>query len=678
MHATLNSAGARAALCIAIVAACCAFPLRGDADSATPSPVPSATPSAVPTPLPTPKLKTITLYENYLGKVIAHAGPREGYTVPVVELQRLGARTIGDALRFVPGVLVRQTGTAGALQTVALRGNSAAQTLILLDGRPVNEGDTGVTDFTSMPLDGVQNIVVIEGGLSSRYGSGAIGGVVEIVTKHPSWRPKDSVYAQVGYQGEFASGVGLGLSNEHGGLVLDAFTRSANNTFDYPSFAGIAGGTRTNNDLHASDITACACFVFGNGNRYGAADLHFDDNTSEVGAPGSTQFGPGFVSVFARQQRDVQRNSLNLLYGTTQALTTAVLYVDGRRLHFFDTTPSFPYDTLTTATQRGFSLMQTVQNYHNTASAKFEQNGTVALFQGSIYTPMQLVARQSATDLYLGDAYSGDGGTRIDGAVQFANTQGTPSTTLPSLAVSQQVGGTEGFYGTLLRAAYARAFRAPNLDELYFPGFGNPRLQPEYASTFDTGLVTHDQTIDASATFFGSDTNNLIVNQAIDMLGNFLPFNVGRARVRGFSVQVSNATGRRVGAQVSYTGYPVAKDLSTAPDINGVMTTGNRLLYRPTATATLEIWRRAGYDPQPNQAIGEDGFDLLVVGRQFADEENTHLLPQYATLGVHVWRNITPHLTLLVRVDNLTGERVPQVYGYPVLGTTFSVRLTLK
>jgi len=627
-----------------------------------------------PSPSPSPAPSVITHYDNYLGKIVAHAGPREGYTLPIAELARLGARTIGDVLRFVPGVVVRQAGTAGALQTVALRGDSASQTLILLDGRPVNEGDTGITDFTSMPLDGVERISVIEGGLSSRYGSGAIGGVVEILTKRPLSPPGDSVYAQIGYEGEFASGAGVTAAGPDGGLRVDAFTRSASNTFDYPGFESIPNGTRTNNDLHASDVTLCACLHFGR--RFDAA-LHVDDNTSELGAPGSTEFGPQFTSVFARQQRDVERNSLNLTYASSNASTSAIFYVDGRRLHFYDTTPSFPYDTLTTATQRGFSVLETVAaGNDDTITAKYEQNGTVALFQGTTYSPMQLVARDSTTDVYLGDEYHSPSGLQLDAAVQSAHTQGVAATTLPSFAASQQVGGEAGLYGTLLRASYARSFRAPNLDERYFPGFGNAALQPEYASTFDAGVLTDDRAIDGSATFFGSDTNNLIVNQAIDTLGDFLPFNVGRARVRGFSVQLSNAQSRRLGAQASYTAYPVAQDLSTAPDINGVVTSGNRLLYRPSTTTAFEIWRRAGYDPQPVEAIGEDGIDVLVVGRQYADEENVHLLPPYATVGLHVSRNIARHLTLLLRLDNITDERVPQVYGYPVLGTTFSVRLT--
>ncbi|MBV8172631.1 MAG: TonB-dependent receptor [Candidatus Eremiobacteraeota bacterium] len=161
-------------------------------------------------------------------------------------------------------------------------------------------------------------------------------------------------------------------------------------------------------------------------------------------------------------------------------------------------------------------------------------------------------------------------------------------------------------------------------------------------------------------------------------MGDFLPFNVGKARVRGYDLQISNAYNSRVGWQLAYSAYPVAQDLSTAPDINGVTTTGNRLLYRPTYTTGLELWRRAGHDPTPKTEVGEDGLDLLIIGRQYADEENIHLLPPYATVGFHVMRNLDEHLSLLLRVNNLMGARVQQTYGYPVLGTTFMVRLTAK
>ncbi|MBV8171398.1 MAG: TonB-dependent receptor, partial [Candidatus Eremiobacteraeota bacterium] len=639
MHAALT-AGARAIACVAF-ALLTLVPIRGLSAEASPSP--GASPSPTPKPAAT--------YENYLGKIIAHASTREGYTIPIAELERLGARTVGDVLQFVPGAFLRQTGTDGSLQTIQLRGNGAAQTLVLLDGRPVNEADTGVTDLTSMPLDGVKAISVVEGGLSSRYGSGAIGGVVNITTKRPNSIPRESAYGQVGYEGAYGAGAGFTVGGAQDGLRVDAFTRYAENTFDYPGYEGVAAGTRTNNDARVWDVTMCACFEFGDKRQWNA-DLHIDDNTSQIGAPGSAAFGPEFVSTLARQQRDVLRNTLNLGYGTTNSATTAILYVDGRRLHFYDPTPPFPFDDETTATQRGFSIEERIETgYRNTIAAKYEQNGAVADFA-------PLIARSSTTDLYVGDTYTWKGRPEIDAAVQFAHTQGSPATTLPSFAISEQVGGEQGADGTAVRASYARAFRAPNLDELYFPGFGNPSLQPEYATTFDVGARTYNREVDAFATLFGSDTNNLIVNQEIDTMGDFLPFNVGKARVRGYDLQISNANNSRVGWQLAYSAYPVAEDLSSAPDINGVTTTGNRLLYRPTYTAGLELWRRAGHDPTPKTEVGEDGLDLLVIGRQYADEENIHLLPPYATVGFHVMRNLDEHLSLLLRVNNLMGARV--------------------
>lgn len=629
-------------------------PTAGGGPQPTASTQPSPAASPTPTPAPTPHL---------LDRIAVKAASRDSYEIPASALLRLGARTIADALRFIPGVVVLRYGTTGALDTVQMRGASASQTLVMLDGRPVNEGDTGVTDFSSMPLDSVDHIQVIEGGLSTQYGSGAVGGVIRIFSTHPLASNAASAYAQVGYEGAFRAGVDGSIGTARGGLRIDATTNAAHNEFDYPSFAAVAGGTRTNNDARLANVDACVCYDLG---RVSAA-LHLGDNTSDIGAPGSAAFGPQFVSQFARQQRYVDRGALDLGYRTPGSSTDVVLYADGKRLHFFDTTPSFPYDTMTTETARGFVLTETLAaGPQNTVKLLYEERGDRAMFQGTIDTPPQLLATSSSTDLSVSDVFH-SGRFELEGSARNDHTQGVPATTVPSFSLRQLVGGPDNTY---VHASYARAFRAPNLDERYFPGFGNPLLVPEYASSFDLGVVTSNDVVRLSATLFGSDTNNLIVNQTIDQFGDAAPFNVGRARVRGYSLDASNAASAIVGIRATYTGYPVARDLSTAPDVNGVLTTGNRLLRRPITTGTLEVWRRAGG--------GDAGIDLLFVGRRYDDEENANLLPPYAQLGAYVQRALGPHLALLFRVDNATGQRVQEVYGYPVLGTTFSVRLTAR
>jgi vitamin B12 transporter len=657
------AAAAFAALCLAAMAASASTePVATPAPSAQPSPVASAAPgaSALPAASASP---AVSPTPHTLDRIAVKAASRDSYDIPASALLRLGARTIADALRFIPGVVVLRYGTTGALDTVQMRGASASQTLVMLDGRPVNEGDTGVTDFSSMPLDSVDHIQVIEGGLSTQYGSGAVGGVIRIFSTHPLASNAASAYAQLGYEGAFRGDVDGSIGTPRGGLRIDATTNAARNEFDYPSFAGITSGTRTDNDARLANVDACVCYDFGRM----SAGLHLGDNTSDVGAPGSAAFGPQFVSEFARQQRDVNRGALDLDYHAPAASTDVVLYADGKRLHFFDSTPSFPYDTLTMETARGFVLTETLAaGPQNTVKLLYEGRGDRALFQGTIDTPPQLVATSSSTDFSVSDVFH-SGRFELEGGARNNHTQGVPATTVPSFSVRELVGGLDNTY---LHASYARAFRAPNLDERYFPGFGNPLLAPEYASSFDLGVVTANDVVRLAATLFGSDTNNLIVNQTIDQVGDSAPFNVGRARVRGYSLDASNGASAVVGIRATYTGYPVASDLSTVPDVNGVLTMGNRLLRRPITTGTLEVWRRMGG--------GDAGVDLLFVGRRYDDEENTHLLPPYAQVGAYVQRVLGPHLALLFRVDNATGQRVQEVYGYPVLGTTFSVRLTAK
>ena len=628
-------------------------------------------PLPTPTPTPTPNPVLTQAKPGTLGTIVTEAAPRETYRLPPAQWQRLSARTIGDALRFVPGSVVQQSGTLGTLQTLMLRGASSSQTLVLLDGRPINEGDTGVVDFTTLPVNGVASLSVTEGGLSGLFGSAAIGGVIQIESLTPSAHVAPVLYARAGYQGDFEEGTSFSIpTGASGGVRVDAMSQTARNTFDYPAFGSIAGGTRTDNDLQASDIRLCVCYELG---PRVSARFHFEDNNSDLGTPGSTEFGPTFISQLARQQRGLDRADLNLQYAeSAEAFTRLVLYSDGRRLHFYDPTQPFPFDTLTLENARGFDVSQTfVIAQDDVLRAGYQTRADRALFQGTFNNPPSATTAATATNVYLDDRFKAKAERfEADLGAWWSHTQGTPAVAVPSIALQQQFAA-----GAWLRASYARGFRAPNLDERYFPGFGNPNLAAEYAATFDAGIVTQGRWVRGSATYFGSDTNNLIANLAIDNVGDFLPFNIGRARVRGFDAHLANVTGGRLGVQASYTGYPVARDLSTAPDLNGVVNEGNRLLYRPTATASFEIWREAGFVRRGTFA-GEDGVDLVFVGRRYGDEENKHFLPPYATLGVHSSRDLNERLSLMLRVDNVTGERIEQFYGFPVLGTTFSIELS--
>jgi len=109
-----------------------------------------------------------------------------GTAVTVVtgdDLQRQQIRHAADALRSLPGVSVNRTGSPAGLTQVRIRGAEANHTLVLIDGIEANAGSSGEFDFSDLMIEDIERIEVIRGPQSALYGSNAIGGVVNIITK---------------------------------------------------------------------------------------------------------------------------------------------------------------------------------------------------------------------------------------------------------------------------------------------------------------------------------------------------------------------------------------------------------------------------------------------------------------------------------------------------------------
>ncbi len=135
------------------------------------------------------EIPTITVTAPYRG--IPTKIAKAGSAVTVItadEIQRTGAHTLGDVLDTVPGVALNTSGGEGAATSVYIRGANNGQSLVLVDG--VRVGDPTATDgsfnFGAYPLDQVERIEVLRGPQSALYGSDAMGGVINIVTRKPS------------------------------------------------------------------------------------------------------------------------------------------------------------------------------------------------------------------------------------------------------------------------------------------------------------------------------------------------------------------------------------------------------------------------------------------------------------------------------------------------------------
>ncbi|MDQ6779711.1 MAG: TonB-dependent receptor plug domain-containing protein, partial [Candidatus Eremiobacteraeota bacterium] len=123
-------------LCAALITLLAANALPGRAAAVT-----AASPS--PSPTASPKLLDAMVIAAQRHPQMLRNTSRAATLISRGDLERTGAQSVADALRYTAGVVVQQYGVPGSLTTVALRGGSSAQTLVLIDGRPANEADTG-------------------------------------------------------------------------------------------------------------------------------------------------------------------------------------------------------------------------------------------------------------------------------------------------------------------------------------------------------------------------------------------------------------------------------------------------------------------------------------------------------------------------------------------------------
>ncbi|MCA3629154.1 MAG: TonB-dependent receptor, partial [Methylobacterium sp.] len=131
---------------------------------------------------------------------------RTGSAVTVIraeEITRTSSFSVADILKQVPGVDVSETGNPGSVGTIRVRGANAGQTLVLLDGIRINDpsGPSGEFDSSLIAPGIIDRIEVLRGPQSALYGSDAIGGVVNIITKKGQGAPSRSMRFEGGSYG---------------------------------------------------------------------------------------------------------------------------------------------------------------------------------------------------------------------------------------------------------------------------------------------------------------------------------------------------------------------------------------------------------------------------------------------------------------------------------------------
>ena len=416
------------------------------------------------------------------------------------DLEALGVQTLAEALQLLPEVFVRAYGGAGSLAEPSIRGFGPGQVLVLLDGVPLNNVALGQVDLSTISLNGVQRIEVLRGPFAALAGSGAVGGVINIVTGAPG----SSATVRYGGAGERR----LSVTRDQGGLALGLDV-------------GGGDGFRSNSDY--ADVTFRADLRVSRDLR---VSIHH--HRSDVGTPGD---------IGAPTPSDRQSSNRTVIQGQWISADT------GRgRAYYTAETLSFltPFGT---STYRAALLGAELQRQWPLSSARVLVAGVevqwqrldAAVFGAPIREDAVIGAGYVQYDAALSPRALVSLGLRLDAHSRYGT------------ALNPRAGVSVGLdERTRIRAAVGRTFRGPTFLHLFFPGCSNLGLGPESAWAAEVGI---ERTISGgmiSATAFAAEAVNLISSGCP-------PLNVEEASFRGVSVEGRTHLGARALLRMSLT-----------------------------------------------------------------------------------------------------------------------------
>ncbi|MEO0395919.1 MAG: TonB-dependent receptor [Cyanobacteria bacterium P01_A01_bin.137] len=625
----------------------------------------------------------INVVERILDQPVYSPFRREGsvrestqpvYVINRDQIEAQGARTVDEALRYLPGVLSEGTagGQLGAQSGQFIRGNGSSQTLILLDGRPINEvGAFGAFDLSNFTTDAVEQIEVLPGGGSVLYGSNAVGGVINIITRRPL--EADGIEATTGFDlGSFGyNSQVLQVRGATGNVdwTLGYNRTDADNDFPFSLTTTDFEDTRTNAEVLYNNLNFQLATELNERNRIRLGALYL---TKDLGVPGGIPV-PGSISgEFNGLTADDNQYTENLLLDLTyeaelgqgdDSLLTTRVFGDFLESTFSDPVADNGFDSPSEdnvdQTSLGGQLQhawQFADNQNITYGIDYRnvqaKNETTALLTG--VTTENYDDSINQTGIFA--RYQADVTSRFSvnaGVRQDFNDLADGSFTSFNLGTRVALTDTTNF-----RANFARNFRVPTLADLFFSPFNNPDLDPETGISFDVGV---DQEIGDRGllrfTFYRNEVDDAI---SFD-LATFTPQNIGRVESIGIETELNYQVLDSVFAFANYTwNRPEIKDGPESAD------NGNSVPFTNADSFNLGV----AYEP------GDGLYAALFlhsISDTFADRGNLETLDGRTTLDFKLRVPLSDSWALNASMDNIFDEQYEEFPGFPGVGRSVQV-----
>jgi vitamin B12 transporter len=570
-----------------------------------------------------------------------------------------------EALRVVPGIDVQRAGRLGKITDVRLRGADPRHTLILFDGIPLNGPWVGSFDFADLGVAGLSQIEVMGGPASSLYGSGAVGGVIQLLGGGVPGAGGLRGFADVGGERTWRQGASFATRDDGRHLALSATRLASEGMGTRDAYRGWNGTTRAEASLDArtqlrltgllthgvKELPYDYAYDFGDSRFHQVADPNYEERDRMVaGSALMTRAWGDHLSVDAEasglEGRIVNDNPANAPGGDFQETRLAnTRWIGSLRAR------------ATASRQVGAVAGVDYRSEHVNRDDDAQFGG----YPDASFVDETIHSRAAYAQAHVAPLprVIVDAGLRVEDHSRYG-AYGVPRV---AAAWNLPVGGLR------VRGGFGRAFSAPTLTDLFYPFYGSTTLQPERSRTWEGGGDGRwlDGRLEAHVTWHETRFQNLIQSNSL-----FTADNVGSARIEGkeASLRLRPGAGLTIGARIAH--LPVAKNLADG--------TGARLGKRPRWRSGADVeweaaralrlsaaWRWSDSFRDPFNFVDVNGVYLGGDTRGYAALDLAAVVtPAHWPVG------------LRARVDNVLDREITEVKGLRARGRSVTLGIDVR